>query len=223
QKYSVAVNLGLQLQEDKPFKKGDLNVLAGGISQSSLGLSALPYVKQELELIKSQIPRTKVLLDHEFTPQAFNKEINSQFFPVIHLATHGIFSSSPDETYILAHEQRININQLNQLLKKRTENRPEAIELLVLSACQTAIGDKRAALGIAGVSVQAGARSTIASLFNVRDDSTASLMNVLYQELVKTNVTRAESLRRAQLALLEKEDYQQPYYWAPFVLVGNWR
>lgn len=222
QKYSVAVNLGLQLQEDKPFKKGDLNVLAGGISQSSLGLSALPYVKQELELIKSQIPRTKVLLDQEFTPQAFNKEINSQSFPVIHLATHGIFSSSPDETYILAHEQRININQLNQLLKKRTENRPEAIELLVLSACQTAIGDKRAALGIAGVSVQAGARSTIASLFNVRDDSTASLMNVFYQELVKPNVTRAEALRRAQLALLEKEDYEEPYYWAPFVLVGNW-
>jgi CHAT domain-containing protein len=223
EKYSIAVNLGLKLQEDQPLKKGDLNVLAGGLSESVLGLSPLPFVKQELEQIKSQIPTSKVLLDRQFTSQGFQKEINSRPFTIVHLATHGLFSSSPDETYIVAYGERININQLDKLLRQREENRPKSIELLVLSACQTAIGDKRAALGIAGVSVRAGARSTIASLFDVRDNSTPLLMKEFYQKLSQPNVTRVQALQRAQIALLNNEDYQKPYHWAPFVLVGNWR
>jgi CHAT domain-containing protein len=142
---------------------------------------------------------------------------------VVHLATHGQFSSSPDETFILAYDQPINVNQLNQFLQTHTENRPDGIELLVLSACQTATGDQRATLGIAGISVRAGARSAIASLFNVNDNSTALLMSQFYQELAQPNVTKAEALRRAQISLLQQENYQSPYYWSPYILVGNWR
>jgi len=91
-----------------------------------------------------------------------------------------------------------------------------------LSACQTALGDKRAALGLAGTAVRAGARSTIASLWSVDDSATSQLMIALYQSLSSANVTRAEFLRLAQLTLLKNQNYSHPYFWAPFVLLGNW-
>lgn len=97
-----------------------------------------------------------------------------------------------------------------------------SIELLVLSACQTAAGDERAGLGIAGVAFQAGARSTIASLWNLDDESTSVLMNEFYQELANKKLTKAEALRHAQLALLQNPKYKRPMFWAPYILLGNW-
>jgi len=98
-----------------------------------------------------------------------------------------------------------------------------AVELLVLSACETATGDRRAALGLAGVAVQAGARSTLASLWHIDDRATAIFIGEFYRELTKTKVTKAEALRRAQLTLLKQyANYSRPGYWAPYVLVGNW-
>ena len=95
--------------------------------------------------------------------------------------------------------------------------------MLVLSACQTAAGDNRATLGLAGVSVKAGARSTLASLWHINDKSTAILMGEFYRELANTKVTKAEALRRAQIMLLKKyPNYERPGFWAPYVLVGNW-
>ncbi|MEO0968876.1 MAG: CHAT domain-containing protein, partial [Cyanobacteria bacterium J06639_18] len=96
---------------------------------------------------------------------------------------------------------------------------PNSIDLLVLSACQTAQGDRRAALGLAGVALKAGARSTIATLWSVDDEHTADLMNKFYSEL-KTGVNKTEALHQAQLGILGQE--KRPYFWAPFVLMGNW-
>ncbi len=97
-----------------------------------------------------------------------------------------------------------------------------SIELLVLSACRTVAGDRRAALGLAGVAIRAGARSTLAGLWYVSDAATVPLMSQFYQELAKTTVTRASALRRAQQTLLQNPQYRHPVYWAPYVLVGNW-
>lgn len=91
-----------------------------------------------------------------------------------------------------------------------------------MSACQTAVGDKRAALGLAGVPVRAGARSTLASLWYVSDEATALLMTKFYEELAKKEVTKAEALRRAQQAVLQNNKFSYPYFWSAFVLVGNW-
>ena len=93
---------------------------------------------------------------------------------------------------------------------------------MILSACQTALVDKCAALGLAGMAVRAGARSTIASLWSVDDSATSQLMIALYQSLSSANVTRAESLRLAQLTLLKNQNYSHPCFWAAFVLLGNW-
>jgi CHAT domain-containing protein len=91
-----------------------------------------------------------------------------------------------------------------------------------LSACQTASGDKRAALGLAGVAVRAGARSTIASLWYVSDRATAQLMTEFYRQLSDRPQSKAQALRGAQQALLQNEEFSTPYFWSAFVLVGNW-
>ena len=193
-----------------------------GLSEKRFNFSKLDYVESELQQIKSEVSDAKVLLNQEFTSNALEKQVQKKSYPIVHLATHGQFSSSLDETFLLAYDQPIKVNQLNQWLRNREENRPEAIELLVLSACETATGDKRAALGLAGVAIQAGARSTVASLWALNDASTAQLMSQFYQELKKPGVSKAEALRNAQLTLLKQEEYTTPYFWAPYVLIGNW-
>ncbi|MEH1835384.1 MAG: CHAT domain-containing protein [Nostoc sp.] len=220
EKYAIALTPGLQLIEPKPLHK-ELKAIVAGLSEPSSGFSALPNVKLELEEIRSQVP-SSILLNQEFTRSALQNRINSLSFPVVHLATHGQFSSKAEETFIVAWKDRIYVKQFNQLVRTIEQNRPEAIELLILSACQTAAGDERAGLGIAGVAFQAGARSTIASLWNLDDESSTVLMSHFYQELANKKLTKAEALRRAQLALLRNSKYERPMYWAPYVLLGNW-
>ncbi|MEH2071487.1 MAG: CHAT domain-containing protein [Nostoc sp.] len=220
EKYNIALTPSLQLIEPKPLEKG-LKAIAAGLTEASSGFSALPNVKLELEQIRSQVP-SSILLNQEFTSKALQNRINSLSFPIVHLATHGQFSSKAEETFIVAWNERIYVKKLNELVRTLEQNRPEAIELLILSACQTAAGDEQAALGIAGVAFQAGARSTIASLWNLDDESTAVLMSQFYQELANKNLTKAEVLRRAQLALLQNPKYKRPRFWAPYVLLGNW-
>ena len=111
-------------------------------------------------------------------------------------------------------------DKLFQIEKKRDS---KAIQLLVLSACETADGDKRAALGLAGVAIRSGARSTLATLWSVQDNSTAKLITEFYRFFTQTGTSKAEALRQAQLSLLKNPKYQHPYYWSPFVLVGNWQ
>ena len=221
QKYSVALTPGLQLLAPKSIARGQLKALIAGLTEARPPFSALSNVRSELNQIESEIPTT-VLLNKQFTSTALRNEINSSPFPVVHLATHGQFSSQADKTFILAWDKKIIVNDLNNLLRTREQSRPNPLELLVLSACQTATGDKRAALGLAGVAVRAGARSTLASLWSLDDESSALLMSQFYRELINTKVNKAEALRSAQLALLQNPRYQHPRYWAPYVLVGNW-
>ncbi|HEY9743555.1 MAG TPA: CHAT domain-containing protein [Coleofasciculaceae cyanobacterium] len=224
EKYAVALSPSLQLLEPKPLSEKQLEVLAAGIFQKlpDVPAPALPEVEHELEQI-SQATKSLVLRNQEFTHLALENTINSRPFSVLHLATHGQFSSQPDQTYIYAWDDRINVNELNTLLRSREQRRPDAIELLVLSACETASGDKRAALGLAGVAVRAGARSTLATLWSVNDKSTAELMSQFYKTLshrANSTMTKAKALQSAQLELLRR--YEAPFYWAPYVLVGNW-
>lgn len=224
EKYAVALSPSLQLIQPKPLLDNHLKVLAAGISQKIPGYSAsaLPEVKDELEQI-SQISTSVVLLNRQFTRDALANKINESPFSVVHIASHGQFSSNPEQTYIRAWDNSINVNQLRSLLQTRESRQASAIELLVLSACDTANGDRRSALGLAGVAVRAGARSTLASLWQVNDNSTAELMTDFYQKLTQSSngtITKAEALQDAQLNLLHR--YKAPYYWAAYVLVGNW-
>jgi CHAT domain-containing protein len=220
EKYSIALTPGLQLLQPQPLQQRRLRALVAGLSQTRQGFPALPNVAFEVEQIASEIT-TQVLLNQSFTNSRFQTRLNSSSASIVHLATHGQFSSNADNTFILTWDDRITVKQLHQILQTRDSNL-NPIELLVLSACQTAAGDRRAALGMAGVAVRSGARSTLATLWSVSDRSTATFMATFYQELGKPGTTKADALRRAQLALLHSNSYQAPFYWAPFVLLGNW-
>jgi CHAT domain-containing protein len=221
ERYSVALTPGLRLLNPQPLQKQGLSTLAAGLTQERHGFSALPNVGLELQEIQSEVA-SRLLLNQEFTSTRLQAQIQASAFPIVHLATHGQFSSNADETFVLAWDKPIKVNELGALLRDRESLTDKVIELLVLSACETAAGDKRAALGLAGIAVQAGARSTLASLWSLDDESGAQLMGQFYRVLANTKVSKAEALRQAQLSLLKDPNFRHPRYWAPYVLVGNW-
>lgn len=223
EKYAISLMPGLQLLDPKPLHNVRLNALIAGVEQERLiegkSFPELSNVTQELKLVQSEVKSTKELLNQQFTKANLQKQIQSTSFSVVHLATHGQFSSDIEQTYILTWDSLLRVRELDNLLRARGENRRGTIELLVLSACKTATGDKRATLGLAGVAVRAGARSTLATLWTVDDEFTSDFMGELYRQL-DARVTKAQALQRAQLAILAKEN--RPYFWAPYVLLGNW-
>ncbi|MEM9212833.1 MAG: CHAT domain-containing protein [Cyanobacteria bacterium P01_F01_bin.150] len=227
EEYALAITPGLNLIEPQPLKQISLDTLAFGLSQLRKdfpiheGFLSLPYVENELDEIQNYVS-IESFLNQAFTVSTLEEQTQASSFPILHLATHGQFSSDPSETFILTWDKRVGVNQLSNILRQRDQRTLKPIELLILSACQTATGDNRAALGLAGVAVQSGARSTIATLWTVDDISTADVMSALYKELSKTdvNLTKAEALQRAQVQLLQQN--VPPQYWAPYILIGNW-
>ncbi|MGB5711242.1 MAG: CHAT domain-containing protein [Waterburya sp.] len=219
--YSIALTPGLQLLSPHPLKQEKLKTIAAGLTEEVKGFSALDYVNSELKEIESRV-NSVVLLNQDFTAKALKQEIKFSDYPIVHIATHGQFSSSIEDTFLLAWDDRININELDSILQTRNPGQENAIELLVLSACETATGDQRAALGLAGMAVRAGAKSTLATLWSVNDRATAELMSDFYRELSDKHLPKAEAVRQAQLSLLSNRLYKHPFYWAPYVLLGNW-
>lgn len=221
EQYSVALAPGLRLLSPRSLQQEEIEVLAAGLTEERAGFSPLLNVSVELETIQAEVP-SQILLNQAFTTAALQGEIIESLVPVVHLATHGQFSSNADETFVLAWDRPIPAAELSALLRNREEQTETAIELLVLSACETAAGDGQAALGIAGLAVQAGVRSVLASLWSLDDASGAVLAGEFYRQLTQPQISRAEALRQAQLSLLRNPDYRYPRHWAPYVLVGNW-
>ena len=173
------------LFRSRPSDNHTLNALIGGLAQARQGFNALPGVMIEVEKIASVLP-TEVLMDESFTQGRLKAEIAKTDFPIVHLATHAQFSSKAEDTFLLTWDERINVKNLDQLLRIRGQT--GSIELLILSACQTATGDNRAPLGLAGVAIRSGARSTLATLWPVNDESTAQLMAQFYTEIGRAHV-----------------------------------
>ncbi len=223
EKYAIAINPSLQLLAERrsSLRPEKIGALLGGLSEATQGFSPLPAVDLELAAIAAQIP-TETLRNQAFTRDALKEKMVKTSFPVIHLATHGQFSSNSEETFILTWDDKINVKDLQSILRER-RRQTNPLELLVLSACQTAEGDNRATLGLAGMAVRSGARSTLATLWSVNDQSTAAFMAEFYRQLTQPNITKAEAQRLGQIKLLKDPKYRHPFYWAPFVLVGNWQ
>jgi len=228
--YNIALSSGLQLTAPQPLKREPIKVLAAGSTRDypEYRFPPIPKVEDELKTIKNIFGDSEILLDQEFTEASLQQKLQESDFPVVHLATHGQFGSTSDQTFILSGAEKsplINVKQFDNLLRVGSLRRSQPIELLVLSACNTAQGDNQAILGLAGVAVRAGTRSTIATLWGANDEATANLMGKFYNNLADDAfVSKSSALRKAQLDLLAEEDsqYRHPYYWAPFVLIGNW-
>ncbi len=217
-------------------------VLAMGASEFK-DQNRLPAVPIELSTITKSLWEGKSFLNQEFTVANLRSQRASQDYKIIHLATHADFQpGEPSNSYVQFWDAKLTLDGMNQL---EWNNPP--VELLVLSACRTAIGDEQVELGFAGLAVQAKVKSAIASLWSVSDEATLGLMTQLYRDL-KTAPTKAEALRQAQismlkgqvrlvdgklqtpgetiplppeLAALRNRDLSYPYYWAAFTLVGS--
>jgi CHAT domain-containing protein len=242
EKYSVGLMPSLSLTDTRYLDVRNSQVLGMGAAEFT-DQDPLPSVPVELSVIASQLWPGKSFLNKDFTLDNLKRIHASQPFGIIHLATHGEFQpGKPSNSYIQFSDTKLQLDQLRQL---RLNNPP--VELLVLSACRTALGDEEAELGFAGLAALAGVKSALGSLWYVSDEGTLGLMTKFYEQLKKVPV-KAEALRSAQLAMLrgevrieegqlvtgdqriplppeleqgENRNYTHPYYWSAFTLVGN--
>ncbi|MEE9345343.1 MAG: CHAT domain-containing protein [Methylococcales bacterium] len=220
EKYAIANTPSLSLTDPKPLDLNKIHVLASGLSEAVQGFSPLPHVAEELANIQKTLGG-QVLLDNAFLLNRIQKELKNTSYNIVHIASHGQFKNNTQENFVLTFDKKLNMDALEQLIgQSRFRDKP--VELLVLSACQTAAGDDRAALGLAGIAIKAGARSAVATLWFINDLAAADLVTEFYRQLKATHTSKAQALQKAQIHLIKKPAYHHPYFWSPFLLIGNW-
>ena len=220
-RYAFAVTPGLSLLEPRGLATGGASrALLSGVSEGVQEYPPLPGVVEELLAI-GELTIGKTLRDTEFRIPAFEKELRSLPYNIVHIASHGEFDSDPKKSFLLTYDGKINMDDLEALMKL-TRFRDQPVELLTLSACRTAAGDERAALGLAGIAIKAGARSALASLWFVSDQASTDLVTHFYELLRVPNTSKVSALQLAQKRMLTDARYRHPSYWAPFLLIGNW-
>jgi len=180
---------------------------------------SLPGVETELKRLNNKLENT-TLLNDQFTVSSLNQQLTDEPYEIIHIASHGLFSSDADSSFLMAYDDLVKLDDLSGLLKKEN-NTGGRIQLLTLSACETAEGDDRAPLGFAGIALKADALSALGSLWPISDGAASFLMVNFYMNLTQ-HLGKAESLRQAQLELLNDPDMHHPFFWSSFILVGNW-
>ena len=219
-RFALAITPGLDLTDPQKIERERLKVLAAGLTESVQGFPALPHVSLELDKI-SEVYNAQLLEDQAFTDPGLEKEMKDKRFSIIHIASHGQFKSNAEDTFILTFDGKLTIDRLNHLVGL-FRYRDDPLELLTLSACETAAGDDRAALGLAGLAIKAGARAALGTLWVVDDQASSLLVSEFYQQLQDASVSRANALQRAQIHLINDDRYNHPYYWSPFLLINNW-
>jgi CHAT domain-containing protein len=242
--YSLSLIPSMSLVDSRYRSLQNTEVLGMGASEFTQ-LNPLPAVPIELTAITQNIWQGKAFLNGDFTRQNLISQRRDYPYPIIHLATHGEFQSGdPSRSYIQLWDEKLSLDRLREL---RWNDPP--VELLVLSACQTAVGDADAELGFAGLAVAAGVKSAIASLWSVSDEGTLALMTAFYQNLHHSGI-KAEALRQAQIAMIHQQvwleggrvsgeglpegialpgdlsergrvDLSHPYYWSAFTTIGS--
>ncbi|GGA30808.1 CHAT domain-containing protein [Okeania sp. KiyG1] len=245
EKYSLSLIPSVSLMDTNYRPLQDTQVLAMGASEF-IEQNPLPAVPVELENIAQHLWQGNMFLNEDFTLDNLVIQRESNPYPIIHLATHANFRpGKASNSYIqLWGTEQIKLNEMREL----GWNEP-AVELLVLSACRTAIGDRNAELGFAGLAIAAGVKSALASVWYVNDEGTLGLITEFYSHLNNVKI-KAEALRKAQLAMLRGEvviadgelrgsgvrgvvplppalenienyNLSHPYYWAGFTMVGS--
>ncbi len=233
EKYRLSLIPSVALTDATYVPLQEAKVLAMGAAEfADAAVSPLPSVPVELETI-ARYWQGNTFLNRAFTVGNVRARQRREGYQILHLATHvQFFPDNFRKSYIQFYDKRLSWDRLQELVW-----RDKPIELLVLSACETAFADPTLdisgpELGMAGLAAQTGAKSVLASLWLVDDGATSLLMREFYWQLsIQKETVKAEALRRAQLALLrdrlrfrrgaEDADFSHPYYWAAFTLVGS--
>lgn len=213
----VALSNGYVRESIPPSRQP--GAVVGGVSTNSpslqkTALAPLPEVAEEVGVIQATFPDAKLILNKDFTYQNILKNVEKPTSKILHLSTHGQFSSDPTQTFLLAWDRPLNVKDISGVLEAGSGG---GLDLLFLSACHSAQGDPRSLLGLAGLSAQSGANNTVASLWSA-DAAASVLVSQEFYAAVKNQKPMNEALRQAQLKLL-KSEYAHPYYWANYVLV----
>jgi len=219
QKYALALSPALSLTDSQNVDRQQMQVLLGGLSESVQGFPALSYVKGELEEIQD-LYANELLLNRDFVISRFQEALSNPQFSIAHVASHSEMSFDSRQSYILTFDGKISLDQLASMTSIAKRRQP--IDLLTLSACQTAAGDDRAALGLAGVAVKSGARSVLATLWAIDDLASSLLVSEFYKQLGHADISKAQALRNAQNSLIASRRFKHPAYWSSFLLIGNW-
>ena len=254
EKYQINYITALSLTDIEPETLENPQVLAGAFSESNTEITIgaedfsfgpIPFAENEVETLASIFPNTTKLLDTAFNRESVASD-RMNTHNIVHFATHGkLVSGNPEDSFIL-----LNNGEYVTLREIQDWNLPN-VALVVLSACQTALGDRLGngieIIGFGYQLQQAQARASIATLWKISDVGTNSLMDMFYGLLRQETMTPVEALRQAQIALItgdlevlddgsraatgirvrfEQEDAGErrlghPYYWAPFILIGN--
>ncbi|MDM8562742.1 CHAT domain-containing protein, partial [Candidatus Marithioploca araucensis] len=221
-RFALVTTPGLNLTDSRLLLRKNFKALLNGLSEGVQDFSPLPSVPDEIKNIGGIFEKNDILLDQKFLLENLNQSLLDSPYEVVHIASHGQFDSNPKKTFLLTYDSKLTMDRLQGLLGLN-QLRKEPVELLTLSACQTAVGDERAALGLAGVAIKAGARSVIASLWFVNDESTAQLITAFYRNLIEDqSLSKAKALQKAQQKVAATQQFRHPAFWAPFLLIGNW-
>lgn len=215
-RYATVTAASLALTDPRPLH-ASRHALLAGLSDSVAGFPSLKNVPRELSSIQEAYGGM-LLLDEDFTRERFETAMAERQPAIVHIASHGQFTGDPATSFLLTHDGVLSMAELEQSVSARRI----PLELLVLSACQTAAGDDRAALGLAGVSLRAGAHSAVGSLWNVSDAATALLFEAFYSALRQPDTSRAAAMQAAQLTLAGSERFSHPFFWSGFLLINSW-
>ncbi|HBY81685.1 MAG TPA: hypothetical protein DEG47_32935, partial [Cyanobacteria bacterium UBA11148] len=215
EKYPIGITPSLTLTTSQTLNRNELEALSLGLTVEKPPFAALTNVKAELNVVETILGGTE-LIDQDFTFSNLQAQLLRKSYPIVHMATHGKFGVDAESTFLLGYDRRISLQELDNLLRSRSDRQP--VKLLTLSACQTAAGDNRSALGIAGVAVRAGVETALATLWYINDEATVPLIEEFYRQLLQPNITKAQALQRAKLKMIADPNYSHPAVWSPFIL-----
>jgi CHAT domain-containing protein/predicted negative regulator of RcsB-dependent stress response len=232
QRYALAITPGLQFAFDSQVAtpKSYSRSLGGGLTEDPRESKYPPLqtATTELETVKRNVSpqQSETIIGTNFTAQVLENKLNKTYFPIVHLATHAQFLGNSDKTFIVTQSGNLPVDQFSNLLRQSFQQHNLPIELLVMSACETAQGGDRSVLGLSAIATRSGVRSTLGTLWRIPDAEPGEeeeLRNQFIQTFY-TNLTttahRAKALQAAQIAQISQTDVST---WAAFVLVGEWQ
>ena len=215
QRWASVSSIGLNFTSTST-KEQENKVAAFGLQAAVLGWSALSNVAEEIQSVQNILGGDR-FLNQQFTVDNLSRQLNEREYSVVHLATHGYFGGAAETSFVLAYKQKISALQLEDILGKSQQ----IPELLVLSACETAAGSERAILGLAGVSIRSGVKSTLGSLWQVQDDEQSEVIEAFYTYWQSPKYNKATALQKIQIEQIEQ--YAHPEQWAALTLIGDYR
>ena len=216
EKYPIDTTLGVELQLPQTAQITQ-KALIFGLTVEVPPFDPLPNVYSETESILNLVGGSSYL-DKNFTSSNLQNKIQKNDYSIVHIASHSVFNGTAERTFLQAYDQQISLKEFEEIMRERKSS----IELLTLSSCETAVGDNRSTLGLAGVAVRNKVENVLASLWSPNDEDTISPIEEFYRQLKQPNITKAKALRNTQMSLItSSHPSSHPAVWSTFVLISK--